>query len=166
MRHARGIDKNGSISMHNDLLEVCRHLQAHGVRYILIGGQALRLNGIVRATEDIDIVVPFDEANGRRVIDSLAFLESAQEIDPHWFSREANADEIQNIRVADRIVIDILFAANGETYESLLPHFRELTVEGVTIPVLDLDGLLMTKTETRDKDKLDRLMLLRLKDNA
>lgn len=45
--------------MQNDLIEVCRALQAHGVRYILVGGHAVRLNGIVRATENVDILVPF-----------------------------------------------------------------------------------------------------------
>jgi hypothetical protein len=152
------------MSTHNDLLEVCRRLQSHGVRYILVGGQAVRLNGIVRATEDIDILVPFDEVNGRRIIASLEFLDSAREIDPHWFTREANESEIQNIRVADRIVVDILFAANGETYDSLFPHVRELTVEDVTIRVLDLEGLLRTKGTGRDKDELDAAMLSRLKD--
>lgn len=35
------------------LLDLLRRLQAEGVRYILVGGQAVRLNGFVRATEDI-----------------------------------------------------------------------------------------------------------------
>lgn len=39
------------------------------MRYILVGGHAMRLNGIVRATEDVDILVPFDVANGARLID-------------------------------------------------------------------------------------------------
>lgn len=151
------------MSTQNDLLELCRHLQAEGVQYILVGGQAVRLNGIVRATEDVDILVPFDEANGRRIIAGLAYLESAKEMDPEWFGAAANADEVQNIRVADRVIVDILFAANGETYETLSPYVREMRIEDVTIPVLDLDGLLKTKTSPREKDQLDRQMLLRLR---
>jgi hypothetical protein len=150
--------------MQNDLLEVCRGLQTFGVRYILVGGHAVRLNGILRATEDVDILVPFDQSNGALLVESLAFLESAREIDPTWFSREANEPDIENIRIADRIVIDILFAVNGESYESLQPHVRVIDLEGVRIPVLDIDGLLKAKTDYREKDLLDKAMLKRLKE--
>lgn len=149
--------------MPNDLIEVCRGLQAQGVRYILVGGHAVRLNGIVRATEDVDILVPFDIANGTRLIEGLSFLESARQIDPAWFSREANEPDVENIRVADRIVIDILFAVNGETFDSLQPHVRVVELEGVAIPVLDIDGLLKAKTDYREKDMLDKAMLRRLR---
>lgn len=149
--------------MQNDLLEVCRGLQTYGVRYILVGGHAVRLNGILRATEDVDILVPFDQDNGARLVESLAFLESVREIDPAWFTREANEPDIENIRIADRIVIDILFAVNGESYESLQPHLRVIDLEGVQIPVLDIDGLLKAKTDYREKDLLDKAMLKRLK---
>ncbi len=149
--------------MQNDLLEVCRGLQTRGVRYILVGGHAVRLNGIVRATEDVDILVPFDTANGAHLIEGLSFLESARDIDPAWFSREANEPDIENIRIADRIVIDILFAVNGETFETLQPHVRLVELDGVSIPVLDIDGLLKAKTDYREKDVLDKAMLRRLK---
>lgn len=149
--------------MQNDLIEVCRGLQAQGVRYILVGGHAVRLNGILRATEDVDILVPFDVDNGIRLIEGLSFLDSARDLNPEWFSLEANQPDIENIRLADRIVIDILFAANGETFESLQTHVRVLDVDGVAIPVLDVDGLLKAKTDYREKDRLDKAMLRRLR---
>ena len=34
-------------------LELLRRFQVEGVEYVLIGGQAVRLNGFVRATEDV-----------------------------------------------------------------------------------------------------------------
>ncbi|MGH6634661.1 MAG: nucleotidyl transferase AbiEii/AbiGii toxin family protein [Gammaproteobacteria bacterium] len=142
--------------MHDDLLNLLRRFQENGVQYILVGGHAVRLNGFVRATEDIDVLVPFDPINGARVIKSLEFLPSAREMDPHWFSKEANAEEIENIRVADRILIDILFAAAGETYESLQPHVVELEVDGVRIRTLNIDGLRKTKQTNREKDLIDR----------
>jgi hypothetical protein len=40
---------------------------------------------------------------------------------------------------------------------------RALTVEGVEIRTLDIDGLLKTKTDYRDKDRIDREALARLK---
>jgi predicted nucleotidyltransferase len=146
-----------------DLHSLLQALQTNGVNYILVGGQAVRLHGLNRATEDVDLVVPFDTENGARLIRSLEFLESSKELQSWWFSKEANADEIQNIRVADELVIDILFSANGETYETLKPYIRKIEIDGVTIPTLDIDGLLKTKTSHREKDAIDRLFLLKIK---
>ncbi len=61
------------------------------------------------------------------------------------------------------MLIDLLFAANGQTYEDLQPHVRTLTVDGVDIRTLDIEGLLKTKTDYRDKDRIDREVLQRLK---
>ncbi|MHB1199758.1 MAG: hypothetical protein ACYCZ6_09400, partial [Polaromonas sp.] len=66
------------------------------------------------------------------------------------------------IRVADELLIDLLFAANGQSYESLQDHVRTLTVDGVQIRTLDIEGLLKTKTDYRDKDRIDREALERL----
>ena len=95
------------------------------------------------------------------MIRALSFLSSAKELDPEWFAPPAGASE--NIRIADDLLIDILFAANGQTYESLQPHIRTITVDGVEIRTLDIEGLLKTKTDSRDKDRIDREALERLR---
>lgn len=143
------------------LLDLLRRFQAEGVEYVLVGGHAVRLNGFNRNTEDIDILLPSSLENGRRVIRALSFLPSSNELREEWFSPPAG--EPENIRVADDLLIDLLFAANGQTYESLQNHVRTLTVEGVQIRTLDIEGLLKTKTDYRDKDRIDREALLRLK---
>lgn len=56
------------------LLQLLARFQSEGVKYILVGGHAVRLNGFVRATEDIDILLPSSLENGRRVIRALDFL--------------------------------------------------------------------------------------------
>lgn len=146
-----------------DLRTLLASLQENGVEYILIGGQSLALHGFPRATEDVDLVVPFDKENGKKLIKSLAFLDSAKDLQSEWFSAEANADEIQNIRVEDDLVVDILFAANGQTYQSLLPHIKTISFNGMSIRTLDIDGLLKTKTDFREKDIIDRAVLLKIK---
>ena len=146
-----------------DLRTLLLSLQENGVQYILVGGQSLALHGFPRATEDVDLVVPFDVENGKKLIKSLAFLESAKDLQSEWFSVEANADEIQNIRVQDELVVDILFAANGQTYQSLLPHIKTINFNGMSIRTLDIDGLLMTKTDFCEKDRIDRAVLLKIK---
>ena len=143
------------------LLDLLRRFQAEGVEYVLVGGHAVRLNGFNRATENIDILLPASIDNGRKVIRALSFLDCAKELDPQWFAPPADAPE--NIRIADALLVDLLFAANGQTYEGLRDHVRTLTVEGVEVRTLDIEGLLKTKTDFRDKDRLDREVLMRLK---
>jgi hypothetical protein len=143
------------------LLDLLRRFQAEGVAYVLVGGHAVRLNGFNRNTEDIDILLPSSLENGRKVIKALSFLPSSQELDEDWFA--PSPDEPENIRVADALLIDLLFAANGQTYESLQGHVRTLTVDGVQINTLDIEGLLKTKTDYRDKDRIDREALERLR---
>jgi predicted nucleotidyltransferase len=146
----------------DELLDLLRRFQDEGVEYVLIGGHAVRLNGFVRATEDIDILLPSSLENGRRVIRALRFLPSSAELDPAWFEVDPSAPE--NIRIADDLLIDLLFAANGEDYQSLQPHVRTLVSDGVRIRTLDIEGLLKTKTAFRDKDRIDREALERLRD--
>ena len=143
------------------LLELLRRFQVEGVSYVLVGGHAVRLNGFNRNTEDIDILLPSSLENGRKVIKALSFLPSSSELDENWFAPPA--DEPENIRVADSLLIDLLFAANGQTFESLQQHIRTLTVDGVAIQTLNIEGLLKTKTDYRHKDRIDREVLTRLK---
>lgn len=145
------------------VLELLRRFQQEGVEYVLVGGQAVRLNGFVRATEDVDLLLKRGRGNGERAIRALGFLASAAELDPAWFEPPAQG-EVENIRVADEVLVDLLFAANGETFESLQPFVRELQVEGVTIKLLNIEGLLKSKTDYREKDLLDKSMLRRLRD--
>ncbi len=144
------------------LLNLLDRFQREGVKYILVGGHAVRLNGFLRSTEDIDILLPSSIDNGKRVIKALNFLSSAAELQPEWF--ETTADEPENIRVADDLLIDLLFAANGETYDSLQPHVRSLNVDGVDINTLDIEGLLKAKSTGRDKDAIDRHALSQILD--
>lgn len=148
------------MSDEDGLLKLLRRFQAEGVQYVLVGGQAVRLNGFVRATEDIDILLPSSIENGRRVIRALDFLPSAADLQADWF--EVPADAPENIRVADDLLIDLLFAANGQTYESLARHIRTVEVGGVAVRTLDIEGLLLTKTDYRDKDRIDKEALSRM----
>ena len=143
------------------LTVLLQRFHAEGVEYVLVGEFAVRVNGFLRLTEDIDVLLPRSIENGRRVIRSLDFLESSKDLDAAWF--DPPADEPETIRVADTLLIDLLFAANGETFESLKPHIRQVDFDGIAVNTLDIDGLLKTKTSYRDKDKIDRLVLEQIK---
>lgn len=52
-------------------------------------------------------------------------------------------------------------AACGHDWQELAKYIVYIEVDGVTIPVLSLQGLLLTKEGMRDKNKADRTVLLR-----
>ncbi|MGH8682154.1 MAG: hypothetical protein ACREVS_10690 [Burkholderiales bacterium] len=143
------------------LLKLLSRFKEEGVEYVLVGGQAVRLNGFLRATEDVDVLLRSTRENGRKVKKALDFLPSSRELEPDWF--EPKGGEPENIRVADDLIVDLLFAANGETFESVQPFVREIVVENVPVRVLNIDGLLRTKTDYREKDILDKQVLTRIK---
>jgi hypothetical protein len=142
------------------LLQLLGRFAQEQVEYVLIGGHAVRLNGYVRGTEDIDILLPSSLENGRKVIRALDYLPSSSELDPAWFEVDPQAPD--NIRVWDEVVIDLLFAANGENYQSLQSHIRQVDVQGTAVRVLNIEGLLKTKTDYREKDVVDKAVLKRI----
>jgi hypothetical protein len=150
------------MSAQDPLLKLLTRFRDEGVEYVLVGGQAVRLNGYLRATEDIDVLIKATRLNGEKIIRSLSFLKAASELDADWFVIAPDG-EVENIRVADDLLVDLLFSANGETYESIQPYIREIEVEGTPIRVLNIDGLIKTKTDYREKDVLDKSVLLRIK---
>jgi hypothetical protein len=150
------------MSTQDPLLRLLARFREEGVEYVLVGGQAVRLNGYLRATEDIDVLVKASLANGEKIIRALNFLASSAELKPEWFA-PGDDGNMENIRVADDLLVDLLFAANGKTYESVQQHVREVEIEGVLVRVLNIDGLLETKTDYREKDVLDKQVLMRIK---
>lgn len=140
----------------DDLRRVIRALNDAGVDYLLIGGYALAAWGHQRATRDIDILVPPTRDTGEKMKRALLILPdgAAAELDSAWF------EEGDTIRVADEIVVDILFNACGETYESLRQFERGLDLgDGTIVRTVDLEGLLKTKQTVRGKDEDDRIFI-------
>jgi predicted nucleotidyltransferase len=140
-----------------DLKSLVRSLNEQNAEYLLIGGYALFAHGYHRATTDIDVLVPARSDAGERVKKALMVLpdKAAQDIDPEWF------EEGDNIRVADAFVVDIMFNACGETYESLSECAETVDLEGIPVRTINLDGLLRTKKTMREKDIADRIILER-----
>jgi len=140
-----------------DLKLLLGSLNEHGVDYVLIGGYALYALGYQRGTVDIDLVLSPTREQGERTKKALLVLPDgvARELDPDWFV------DGETIRVADAFVVDLMFNACGETYESLKPYVITIDFEGIPVRTLNIEGLLKTKQTTREKDKLDRDVLER-----
>ena len=140
-----------------DLKILVSSLNKNHVDYLLIGGYALFTHGYHRATMDIDLLVPATREAGEKTQHALMVLpdHAARDIHPVWF------EDGENIRVADKFVVDIMLNAGGETYETLNRFAEVLDLDGIPVRTINLEGLLRTKQTMRDKDVADRLILER-----
>ena len=135
-----------------DLVALCRELNARGARYVVIGGLAMAQQGLVRATEDVDLLIERSRENQRKVRDALEIL-------PDRAVREMTDDDLDNfvvVRVADEIVVDLMLAACGLTFADAEPQIEFMEVAGVRIPFASKKLLWRLKQSWREKDQLDR----------
>ena len=144
-----------------DVKRLARYLEEAAVEYALIGGYALAAHGLVRATEDIDLLVDPSPENSRRWIMALSRLPdgAARELErePDVFA----AQKSYAIRVNDEITVDVLPAASGVPWEALRGFIESIEIDDVRIRVLSLEGLLRTKAGARPKDQMDAAAIRR-----
>jgi hypothetical protein len=143
------MDERTRAATYEDVRRIGELLEEEHVEYALIGGYALALQGIVRLTEDVDILVEPSLENARRWVRALSKL-------PDGAAKELIGDdtlheELYAIRINDEFTIDVLNSASGFTWEQLLPYRKR--VEGMN--VLSLEGLLRMKEHGRLKDQAD-----------
>ena len=135
----------------NRALRVCRLLNRHRVRYLLAGGVAANLHGSVRATLDVDVLVPRDLANMARLLRALTEL-------PYGIARELDAKELVDkpvTIVGDDPRVDIMTAAWTVTFDQAWPSRVVRRIEGVQVPYLGRDDLIRSKRTGRAADLAD-----------
>lgn len=142
------------------LLRVCSLLNKHKARYLIVGARACWLHGYVRATMDVDILIPEDLENHARIIAALAELEdhAAAELTPQDF--------VENIvvKIADEVEVDVSTRAWKVTYDNAIARSLKTSIQGVEVPYLDLQTLIESKRTERDQDKIDVQRLRRIEE--
>jgi hypothetical protein len=141
-----------------DLVALCRNLNEAHARYLVLGGMAIIQAGLVRATEDIDLLIDTSVENIERVKAALMKL-------PDGAVRDVANDDLESyvvVRVADEIVVDLMKAACGIEYEEAHRMVNVVTIDGVPIPFANPLLLWRTKQTMREKDRLDRVFLAHL----
>lgn len=144
---------------HPPLLRVCDLLNKAGAKYLVAGAHACILHGLVRTTEDVDILIEPSEANCQCVINGLSGMQdgAARELVP--------ADLIENVvvKVADEVEVDVSTKAWKVTYCTAAPTAELACIDGIRIPYLGLDQLIASKETYREQDGIDRMRLLALR---
>lgn len=144
----------------DDALRVIASLAEAGVEYVVIGGVAMNLHGLARATEDLDVFIRPDPANVERLRAALRAVWDDPSID------EITAEDLCGDYPAVRygpptgdFYLDILTRLGEATsYEDL--EIQEKDVEGVSVRVASPRTLYrMERSTVRPIDHADAAAL-------
>jgi len=98
----------------DDLEQILTALESEGVEYVVIGGAAVNAHGLVRATEDLDLMIRPSQENVARLRRSLRSIWDDPSID------EITAEDLAGDYPALRYV-----PPDGELYLDIVARFGE-----------------------------------------
>ncbi|MBS1883834.1 MAG: nucleotidyl transferase AbiEii/AbiGii toxin family protein [Actinobacteria bacterium] len=138
-----------------------RALVDAGARFVVIGGFAVIANRFVRATEDVDLLVPDDPDNDRRVLAALRSLRAVRQrdeaplADEHLIGRE-------HLRViGDAGMIDVIRGGVPPLdFETVASEALRADYDGLVFPVAGLRSIVAFKRlagRPQDLQDLERL---------
>jgi hypothetical protein len=135
-------------------------LARSGIDFAVVGGVAVSLNGFVRATDDLDILISDAPQNVQRLLDTLV----------RWgegFARELKVEDFipqeGSIRIMEEFDLDIFTRMRGKSLDDFRPRLRHLEASGTRIPYLAPEDLIYLKqTSWREKDQIDVSTLSRI----
>lgn len=125
----------------------------HEVRFLIVGGWALAAHGHPRMTKDLDIWVLADSANADAVIEALE--------DFGFGDLDLTAEDFLE---SDMVVqlgyppnrVDLLTSPDGVDFESCWADRLDVTMDGLDVPFIGLEGLKQNKRSSgRPQDLVD-----------
>jgi hypothetical protein len=128
-------------------------LSRAGVDYLVAGGVAVCLNGFVRTTQDLDLLVEASPANLRRLLACLStFGEGfARELSPEDFPMEEGA-----VRVNEDFSVDLFTLMRSRSFADFVGTARRLEIQDIVVRYLAPESLIELKSASvREKDQLD-----------
>jgi len=143
--------------MPEDLKEILRALNDHGVEYLIVGGYAFGVHAEPRATKDLDIFIRSDGENSKAVFHAPAqYGAPLQDLTPSDFM---DGTTFQIGQPPARI--DILQHIDGISFEEAWERRIEGVIDGeIRAAVISRDDLIRNKLATgREQDILDVKML-------
>ncbi|HET9183810.1 MAG TPA: DUF6036 family nucleotidyltransferase [Candidatus Angelobacter sp.] len=139
--------------MPQDLKELLRAFNDHGVKYLIVGGYAYGVHAEPRATKDLDIFISSDAENSQAVFRALAQYGAPLDgLTPSDFQDGTN---FQIGQPPTRI--DILQSIDGVSFDAAWEHRIEGTIDDqIRAAVISRDHLIQNKLATgREQDMLD-----------
>jgi len=151
-----------------DLFNLIKELSKADIKYIVCGGVACVLQGVERATYDLDISVSFEENNLRKLIEVMKNSKLIPRIpEPvenlldenkrkEWFEKKG-ALVYTFLSGKTPLQLDV-FLNYPRTYDELFKNSDELEIDKVKFRVSSIEDLLFVKRmidPARDKDLTD-----------
>jgi len=148
----------------SDYEDLFKTLNAHKVKYLVVGAHAVIFYSVPRYTKDLDIWIPAALNDPKRVYEALkAFGAPLRDIAPGDFQ---NPKMFLQIGVAP-VRVDILVGLPGVSVQEAWKHRRRSRYGRTPINILGLGELVRSKKAvSRPQDKLDLTKLLRKSDKA
>ncbi|MEK7475762.1 MAG: hypothetical protein AAB152_09030 [Candidatus Coatesbacteria bacterium] len=140
-----------------DFEELFRSLNAHRIKYLVVGAYAVMHYSVPRFTRDIDIWIPPELNDPRKTHRALtAFGAPMKDVRPEDLTDKNNILQIG----VEPIRIDILTSIEGLSPERAWRTRAQGRYGKARIAILGLSELIMTKRAAgRPQDKLDLAML-------
>lgn len=146
-----GAEDNDTLSP--DFLDFIVALNEQKVDFVLVGGYAMGVHGVVRATGDIDFLYRATKMNVRRLCNAMiGFGAPPEVIDEETLLKPGIVTQFgqQPYR------IDLLSAIDGVTFAEVWQGVDVMRLQGQEVRVIGLEELKANKTATvRKKDKED-----------
>lgn len=136
------------------------------IRFVVVGGIAVSLQGYVRLTEDVDILLDCEDTNVRRFLGSLADYGEgfAKEFSLEDFTPEEGA--LRLIEETEGCQLDIFTVISGKTYTDLAQDAAVFKVQDLKVLYASKKSLIELKSNTvREKDQLDVQALRKLEND-
>jgi len=126
------------------------------VRFIVVGGLAVTLNGYVRLTEDVDILIDLAPDNVGNLIRSLSGFGEGYggQLTPQDLGPEPGAVRI--IEETESLQVDIFGCLSGMTYSDLELSTESSSLRGIPFRYASKTQLIAIKSSSvREKDQID-----------
>lgn len=133
------------------------------VKFILVGGLAVTLQGYVRFTEDVDMLIDSGHDNIRRLLATLEHYGEgfARELSPEDFTDEEGA--IRIVEEIEQCQLDLFTRISGRTYDDVIQDADTFRLDGREIRFASKSSLIGWKEHSvREKDRLDAMALREL----
>ncbi|HEY5061913.1 MAG TPA: nucleotidyl transferase AbiEii/AbiGii toxin family protein [Gemmatimonadaceae bacterium] len=136
-----------------DFRDCIASLNAHRVRFVLVGGYALGWHGVIRATGDIDFLYRQTTANVRRLCAALREFGAPEHLIDPPFLLSPNA--VTQIGLPP-LRIDLLAAISGVSFAEVDAGAHDVEVDGQRLRIIGINELRRNKQAAgRGKDKQD-----------
>jgi hypothetical protein len=137
-----------------------------GVDFIVVGGIAVSIQGYVRLTEVVDLLIDDSLSNVERLLKRLATYGEgfARELSSEDFNDEEGA--IRIVEETERCQIDIFTRMSGRKFSDVIGDADRFEAGGYQIAVASKASLIGWKSKSvREKDQFDAAALRRLQED-